>query len=349
MATIRKLKRKKGEAYQLNYADPTTGKRYRKTIYCDHKTAVAIRKETEARLSRKQYGIEYKTDVHVVWSDITKRYLIHSSKTKSVKTTKRESLVLRTFSKFIGNPDIRDINLSTIETYMHNRLKVSKVSPASVSIELRILKTVFNQVIKWEMTNHNPVKGITLPRQDPVRVRYLLIDEVEKLLEVITDKRLHRLALVYLNTGARRSELLPPLFSWQNVNFKKKMLHVTGKGNMKRYIPMNKTVYSILKSIKDSGAEVPFELRPDTITHKFHEYYKDAGIESANVHSLRKTFGSLLLQNGKADLYTVSKLLGHTSIRTTEKYYVDLLDDNYRSSVKHLEDILPIISYEENA
>ena len=89
--------------------------------------------------------------------------------------------------------------------------------------------------------------------------------------------------------------------------------------------------------------------RPDTITHKFHEYYKEAGIEGANVHSLRKTFGSLLLQNGKADLYTVSKLLGHTSIRTTEKYYVDLLDENYRSSVQHLEDILPIISYEENA
>ncbi|MCH7820133.1 MAG: tyrosine-type recombinase/integrase [Candidatus Marinimicrobia bacterium] len=145
------------------------------------------------------------------------------------------------------------------------------------------------------------------------------------------------------------SSPLPPLFSWQNVNFKKKMLHVSGKGNMKRYIPMNETVHSILKSIKDDGAEVPFEFRPDTITHKFHEYYKEAGIEGANVHSLRKTFGSLLLQNGKADLYTVSKLLGHTSIRTTEKYYVDLLDENYRSSVKYLEDILPIISYEENA
>ena len=349
MATIKKLKRKKGEAYQLNYTDPTTGKRYRKTIYCDHNTAVAIRKETEARLSRKQYGIEHKTDMHAVWSDITKRYLIHSSKTKSVKTTKRESLVLKTFSKFIGNPDIHDITLSTLETFMHNRLKVSKVSPATVSIELRVLKTLFNQAIKWEITNHNPVKGLTLPRQDPVRVRYLLIDEVGRLLEAITDNRLHRLALVYLNTGARRSELLPPFFTWQNIDFKNKVLNVIGKGNIKRYIPMNKTVYSILKSIKDDGAEVPFEFRPDTITHKFHEYYKEAGIVGANVHSLRKTFGSLLLQNGKADLYTVSKMLGHASIRTTEKYYVDLLDENYHSSVKHLEDILPIVSCEENA
>ena len=106
---------------------------------------------------------------------------------------------------------------------------------------------------------------------------------------------------------------------------------------------------TVIKDLRSGLSEEPFEFRPDTITHKFHEYYKEAGIEGANVHSLRKTFGSLLLQNGKADLYTVSKLLGHTSIKTTEKYYVDLLDENYRSSVKHLEDILPIISYEENA
>ena len=63
-------------------------------------------------------------------------------------------------------------------------------------------------------------------------------------------------------------------------------------------------------------------------------------IEGANVHSLRKTFGSILIQNKKVDLYVVSRLLGHSSIRTTEKYYIDLLDENYHESVKHLDEIL---------
>ena len=349
MAAIRPLKRKRGEAYQLDYRDPTTGKRYKKTLYCDHKTAVLVKKETEARLSRKQFGIEIKTDKHALWSDISKKYLIHSSKTKSTKTTKRESLALKTFSKFIGDPDIHDITSPTIEDYMHHRLKVAGVSPATVSIELRILKTLFNQAIKWMITEVNPVKGITLPKQEPVRVRYLLIDEVDKLLAVITDLRIHKLALVYLNTGARRSELLPPLFTWKNVDFKKKMLHVSGKGNMKRYIPMNDTVYTILKSLKGKSVEVPFNFRPDTITHKFREYYIKAGIENANVHSLRKTFGSLLIQSGKTDLYTISKLLGHRGLKTTERYYVDLLDENYHSSVKHLEEIIHVALSEENA
>ena len=38
-----------------------------------------------------------------------------------------------------------------------------------------------------------------------------------------------------------------------------------------------------------------------------------------------------------ADLYIVSKLLGHSSIKTTERHYVDLLDENYRKSVRGLD------------
>ena len=104
------------------------------------------------------------------------------------------------------------------------------------------------------------------------------------------------MTLVYLNTGARRSELLPPVFNWRNFDFEKKMLYLLRKGNMKRYIPMNESVRTILKSIKEEGEKVPFDFKPDIITHKFHEYYNNADIENANVHALRKTFGSLLIQ-----------------------------------------------------
>ena len=41
-----------------------------------------------------------------------------------------------------------------------------------------------------------------------------------------------------------------------------------------------------------------------------------------------------------ADIYTVSKLLGHASVKTTEKYYVDLVDDNYKSALDGLDKII---------
>jgi site-specific recombinase XerD len=80
----------------------------------------------------------------------------------------------------------------------------------------------------------------------------------------------------------------------------------------------------------------PFDYRLDYVTHKIKRYYELAEINGANVNSLRKTFGSNLLQNGES-IYMVSKLLGHKTVKTTEKYYADFKDDNYRKATKNLE------------
>ena len=103
---------------------------------------------------------------------------------------------------------------------------------------------------------------------------------------------------------------------------------------------MNNTLRKVFMELKAMEVQTPFNFRPDFITHKIAKYYKTAEIEGANTHSLRKTFGSLLIQNKKADIYTVSKLLGHASVKTTEKYYIDLIGDNYQTAVNGLDDIL---------
>ena len=110
---------------------------------------------------------------------------------------------------------------------------------------------------------------------------------------------------------------------------------------------MNATLHVILEGLHEDGYEVPFEYKPDYVTRRVQKYYKEVGIQGANLYSLRKTFGSLLLQFGNVNLYTVSKLLGHSSVTTTEKYNVDLLDENYRSSVGAIEDILDDVQNSE--
>ncbi|MFA4838721.1 MAG: tyrosine-type recombinase/integrase [Candidatus Neomarinimicrobiota bacterium] len=45
---------------------------------------------------------------------------------------------------------------------------------------------------------------------------------------------------------------------------------------------------------------------------------------NANIHSLRKTAGYLLIESG-VDIYRVSKFLNHSSVTVTEKHYADLL------------------------
>lgn len=55
------------------------------------------------------------------------------------------------------------------------------------------------------------------------------------------------------------------------------------------------------------------------VTHRFDDIRTAGGPEGITAHSLRHTFASRLVQAG-VDIFTVSKLLGHASIRMTERY-----------------------------
>ncbi len=341
MATLKKLIRKRGEAYLISFIHPKTNKRIRKVVWCTKRDAEKIVKKIEADIALGQFSISADSGFEFSWSQLKDKYLTYSKLNKSPKTTDREKYAFDAFNSFIESSILlKEITANVIERFRDHRLDRG-TKPATVSIELRILKTVFNMAIEWEMVTANPVTKVKLPKPDIVKVRFLRIEEVTRLIEVTNENReFQRLVLAYLNTGARRIELLPPHFTWDNVNFREKKVALIGlKGTNRRYIPMNDTLISLLKDIRKEGREYPFEFKSDYVTHKIADYYKLAKIEGANLHSLRKTFGSMLLQSGSADLYTVSKLLGHASVKTTEKYYVDLLDENYRRPLNSLDSV----------
>ena len=54
--------------------------------------------------------------------------------------------------------------------------------------------------------------------------------------------------------------------------------------------------------------------------------------QTASPHALRHTFGSYLISEG-ADLYSVSKLLGHSSIKMTENVYLELLNSANQKTI----------------
>ena len=79
-------------------------------------------------------------------------------------------------------------------------------------------------------------------------------------------------------------------------------------------------------------------LYPTTTIVHIQQWVKDAGINKhITWHSGRHTFATMALSSG-VDLYTVSKLLGHREIRTTQ-IYAKLIDKKKDGAV----DNLPII------
>jgi len=242
---------------------------------------------------------------------------------------------LENAEKIIKIDYLQEIFSADVEDFKERRSR--EVSASTVSIELRGLKAAFNLAKKWGLININPVVGVSLPRNIDYRIRRLSGVEVTSLLNEVDNPEYRDLILTYLHTGARRAELLPPNFGWKSVNWEKKTLTLLGKGDKTRWVPMNETVERILRRRKDAGKDSPFKFRPDTVTKTVGRYMRKAGLDDASVHTLRKTFGSRLLEMKAADIYEVSRLLGHSSVIVTERHYIDILDENFHKAVGSLD------------
>lgn len=180
------------------------------------------------------------------------------------------------------------------------------------------------------------MKKLKHPKVKEKPIRFLSIDEINKLLSVIDNADYRDLVLMYIHTGARCIEILKSNFNWDNVNFENKTINLLGKGSKYRSIPMNEITYEILYRRKFAEFKKdPFDFTYDMVYKKIKRYYKEAGIKDANIHVLRKTFGSLLVQNG-VNIYTVSKLMGHSSVLVSERHYAKLLDKNLRDGIDEL-------------
>ena len=68
----------------------------------------------------------------------------------------------------------------------------------------------------------------------------------------------------------------------------------------------------------------PWSYSKGFVSHKFKKEVRKIGIKNARFHDLRRSFGLNLIKQG-ISIYKVSKLLGHSSVTTTERHYAPLL------------------------
>ena len=191
-------------------------------------------------------------------------------------------------------------------------------------------KSIFNWAVKRGLLNRSPFIGVDMVKVEAKPVRFLTNAELTDLfiqLNLANDIDTIELFTFYLQTGARRSEALPPKFTWNNVDFDTRLILFHGKFGKRRTLPLSPSLYEILLGRK--SFKHPFDFTVYQASNMAEKYFKLAKIENASLHTFRKTCGSILIQQG-LDIYRVSKWLGHSSVAVTEKHYVDLLQSEYQ-------------------
>jgi len=269
-------------------------------------------------------------------------FLRNKARTHTDKSIKSYQTTFRFFKEQLTDIPVRTISNKEIRKFLEYRLSSSSLYAARK--DLIVLKSFFRFAQESNFVNSNPTIGIKqyrLPEKLPV---YFGKAEFQKLLSVIDDPEMKNLVLVALNTGMRLGELLQ--LTWEQVNIDKKIITLSNnqyltKSKKVRVIPINEKLVPVISKMSSEncyGKVFSFlnrGIKDNKVTVIFKNYVRKAKVNpKLHFHSLRHSFASWLIQSD-VNIYYVSKLLGHSNIKTTE-IYAHLNQSNLHSAVNNL-------------
>ena len=271
----------------------------------------------------KELGI--KTDPQrVSFSDFSKIYLDNYAKVNKRSWKDDQYRLNANMIPYFSGLDLLDITSLKVEQFKASRLE-SGVSRSTVNRELTILKKMFNLAVDWDYAFVNPIAKVKLfSEKDTMKERILASEEEAKLL-LECPAYLKPIIVIALHTGMRRGEILN--LEWNQVDWGRRIILVKHTKNGKdRAIPMNELVFQTLLSLKNKDGQTQFVF-PNPMTGKpytevkksFGLACKAVGISGLRFHDLRHSFATRLLEAG-VDLVTVRDLLGHFSVKVTQRY-----------------------------
>ena len=248
----------------------------------------------------------------------------------------------RDFKKFrqylFLNPRVSFLNIPKPQILDFLKYLYNDNSDISVSRILSALRGFYKFLIRQQLINNNPWSQVKNPRTSKKILEILDIDEVLSFLDSIpvsteSDLRDRAMFEILYGCGLRVSEITDLRIG--SIDFDQKLLRFIGKGDKERIVPVGDTAILFLnKYINSARGKIEKEKKTDYLFLNMRgtklsrqgfwkilkKYAVKAGIEkNLYPHIFRHSFATHLLQRG-ADLRTVQKLLGHSSISTTEIY-----------------------------
>ena len=209
-------------------------------------------------------------------------------------------------------------------------------------------KRMINYAVEHDVIEKSPCKGITTPQRDDILDKDILSrEELVKLFATHyqgENPEIRRAFAMTCLSGIRHCDIIKLTYS--EVDYANKMLRFRQSKTQKHSsssgvnTPLNDTLLNIIgEKAKDAEDDYIFHLPSMTMCQKaLRHWTKKAGIDKhITWHCGRHSFGTQLLNEG-ANIKVVSTLLGHSSLRFTEKY-VRAVDEEKKKAINSLPSI----------
>lgn len=266
-------------------------------------------------------------------------------------------------------PFYEDVNLLkvTIEGHKHFIIQMrnkkvgeteKQLSPARINRVRTLMYAMFNTAVKERAFNglikENPFTAVAPLKEMNKRIVFWSKEEILTFLKSEKDSYFYPMWILLLNTGLRSGEAVAihrDQFDTYSHTLtidriycgKTRSIRNETKGSRIRHIALNEAVRKILYAfIKDKEGLI-FQnplgglLNNDSLSrHVLKRACEKANVRFLGLHAMRHTFASHFMMNG-GNLYDLQKILGHSSMKTTERYA--------HLSLSHMKQVSSVVEY----
>jgi len=311
--------------------------------------AEAIKGERQVQLQNGTYGFKKQNngakDFLAFYSTLAEEKANCASGTYTAWTH-----TLKHLKKYSNNnllfQDVDEAYLEGFKNYLLTAdLTKSKTRLAQNSVYsyFNKLRAAINKAYELRLIDRNPLRAVKAVKQEDSKREYLTLEELKKLSEIpCRYDVLKRAFLFSALTGLRWSDINK--LTWSEIQNSEQIgrtiVFKQKKTKGQEYLPMAEQAFSLLGERGAPDERVFVGLKYSAYMNvELSKWVMKAGItKDITFHCARHTNATLLLTSG-TDLYTVSKLLGHKDIKTTQ-IYAKIIDEKKRQAVNSIPNIL---------
>jgi site-specific recombinase XerD len=257
---------------------------------------------------------------------------------KGRKSSVYRSIAYHIRTMYAEDTKVANINERWLVGYC-DKLHNNGVSENSIAEYISLLRVFWRWSVSKGIVSGNPFANISLNTHQAVR-EYLTIEELQRLIQTPTNVRVREPFLFSCFTGLRWSDVIK--LTWGDVEQsggRTRIIFRQQKTGAQEYMDLNEQAVLLMG---ERGEREECIFNPHTIGHsniQLRKWASDAGItKHLSFHCARHTFATMLLTLD-TDIYTVSKLLGHSSVSTTQ-IYAKIVDKKKQEAVDRIPQML---------
>lgn len=318
----------------ISYTD-VTGKRVRKSLQTKNQAVATLKAAQILDKSKAKDSGNMPLELFLT------RYREFLKAARNPHTAYRFELAMRNLQDFKRVEYLRDITPALIdELAIHLKSKLKKPSAAGVNRKIQALKTAMRQAEFWDLIPPQNWRKVTRFKQSKGRIEFHTPAEIKQILDIFNEDW-QLVVMLGCRAGLRKGEIAR--LKWADVDFLNNQLYIAPhKTEKHRFIPIADDLRRALEQAQRKAEGKEFVINIGLPESRYTKDYLSVYYQKATkglgfhcfLHKLRHTFASHLVQAG-VELYRVSKLLGHSSIKMTE-IYAHLAPTDLISAIKKL-------------